>query len=188
VGAFLTICPRDDAQARQASDWCSDLQVELEARGHLLANTVNDRTPADRTGVETALQSPVDLVCYFGHGTRDAWLTHDVKTLDRKNATAAANRAIVSIACLTGRELGPEMVTAGAKAWLGFTINVPIVDPYKHVDPIGRSIVAGLSWFGRGANFEEVRFALQVALEVTSDQCESASGRFGSHPGRWLSY
>ena len=110
---FLMIRPRDDADARQASEWCSDLQVELEAMGHKLADAVDDRTPANRQEVETALQSPVNLVCYFGHGTKDALLTYDVETLGPQNVVAATQQAIVSVACLTGRELGPEAV----KVW-----------------------------------------------------------------------
>jgi hypothetical protein len=188
MGSFTTICPRDDAEARRASDWCADLRARLEAGGHWSAHIVDDRTPADRPAVELGLQTPVDLVLYFGHGATDAWLTDGAKTLDPSNVGTVAPQALVSIACLTGRDLGPEAVRAGATAWLGFTIMVPVVDPHKNVDPIGEAIVQGLAEFGRGACFADVCLALQTAFDALSRRCQGATGVYGGHPGRWLSY
>jgi hypothetical protein len=188
VGAFVTICPQDGAEARQASTWCDELRAEFEAKGHWFANWVDERTPADRAGTENALRERADLVCYFGHGAPDAWLTHDQATVDQANVRAAAGKAVVCIACLTSRELAPEAITAGVTVWLGFTIKVPVIDPHKNVDPIGEAMVAGLKWLASGASVGEAGDVLVGTLGEIADECEDLGGRFHNHPGRWATY
>src|ERR1700676_297439 len=72
---FSVVRPRDDADARQASEWCDDLVNRLVQYGHTEVDDVDDRTPADIAHIVVALSRRVDLVCYFGHGREDAWLT-----------------------------------------------------------------------------------------------------------------
>ena len=188
MGAFITICPQDDAGARQAATWCHELQAELEAKGHWFANWVDERTPADRAGIESALRERANLVVYVGHGASDAWLTHDQPTVDRSNVRAAAEKAVVCIACLTSRELAPEAITAGVTVWLGFAIKVPVIDPHKNVDPIGEAIVRGLTWLGSGASVGEAGEVLVATLGEIAEECDDMGGRFQGHPGRWATY
>lgn len=187
MSAFVIVRPQDDSAARQASDWCDALVAKFIAFGHTLVDDVDEATPAEAPEIERAMRAEARLVCYFGHGDRDAWHTDDQPMIDRGNVKAAAGKAVLSIACLTSRELGPDAVTAGVVTWLGFTIKVPVLVPHKNADPFGEAIVAALAGLASGATMGDVRDALVAACEqlvVEFDQ----SGRFHGHPAQPVGY
>jgi hypothetical protein len=187
VGAFAVVRPQDDATARQVSDWCDALVAELVARGHVLVDEVDEATPAEAAEIERALRAGAELVLYFGHGSRDAWRTNGRPTIYSGNVGAAAGKAVVSIACLTGRELGPDAVAAGLVAWLGFTIAFPVLAPHKNADPFGATIVSACAGLASGATMGGLRDAIVAAcaqLAVDFDH----GGRFFGHPGQPVGY
>jgi len=187
MGAFLLIRPQDDAAAEQASTWCDRLADELIAAGHELLGDVDDGTPPSAASIEAALDMPADLVCYFGHGAPDAWLTDGKATIDKVSAGAAAGKVVVSIACLTSRELGPAAVDAGVRSWLGFTIKVPVILPHKNVDIVGEALLAGLRALAQGATLGDVRDSLILAFDQLAADCDDG-GSLAGHPAQPIGY
>ena len=177
MSVFSVVRPQDDAVAQQTSGWCDDLIRKFTARSHHLASEVDRWTPADQAPIIALLGGSTDLVCYFGHGKRDCWLTNGIVTIDASSVHAAANKAVVSIACDTARGLGPDAVTAGVVAWLGFTILVAVMAPYKTRDPIGEAIVDGLDVLGHG-------YTMQAARDQVAANLDQLVNDF--QPGGWL--
>lgn len=188
MGDFAVIRPRDDAAAQQAADWCDQLVSDFLAAGHAVSADVDDTSPADTANIISALGSSATLVCYFGHGDDDSWLTGGTATIDASNVGAGAGKAVVSVACRTGRNLGPDAITAGVTSWLGFTIKVPVfaIALYKNVDPIGEAIVGGLSGLGTGGTMGQAR----AAIEANCDQlaADFDSGPLATHPVSQIGY
>lgn len=117
MGSFVLIRPRDDGDARQASDWADSLEANLNAIGHTTAADIGDWSPANTANISAALSSAqATLICYFGHGDKDRWLTAGSLTADHSHFTTAKSKAVVSIACKTGCNLGSDAITAGVES------------------------------------------------------------------------
>jgi hypothetical protein len=187
MGKFVVIRPEDDAAAEQASAWCSALVAELAARGHTLVEEVDELTPADTGSIEAALSAPATLVCYFGHGTPDSWQTNGETTIDKSNAGAAASKVVVSIACFTGRNLGPDAVNAGVTSWLGFTMKIPVIAPYKALDPVGEALVRGLEDLSTAGTIGDVRDSLITAFDELAVDYDDG-GALAGHPAQPVGY
>jgi hypothetical protein len=186
VGSFVVIRPSDDAPARQASDWCDDL-IALLTPAHHKAADVSDRTPAGASQVQTAAATACDVVFYFGHGSFDRWVTSGTTTLDASSASALSGKPVVSIACKTARDLGPDAITAGATAWLGFTIKVPVIKPHRTKDPLGEAIVNALSCLANGDAMQQARDAVAANLDgLVSDY--DTGGVYAHHPEAGIAY
>lgn len=184
--SFALIRPRDNAGARQASDWGDSVADAFLTSGHSKSIDIDDTSPADKAHIIPALGSKVGLICYFGHGSEHSWLTGGVGTVTAGDFTSAASKAVASIACKTGCNLGPDAVTAGVEAWLGFTISVAVIVPHKGVDPIGDAIVAGLSVLGAGQTMRQSRDELYSQLDQVRQDYDT--GRFSSYPVAVLGY
>jgi hypothetical protein len=188
MGDYAGICPCDDGSARQARDWYMRLDAELAQASHTQSAYVDDATPATRANILSALtNATAQVVLYFGHGTSDEWTRKGTVTVDRTNVSAANGKAVVSVSCKSGRNLGPDAVNnSGVKAWLGFTITVPVISPHSGSDPIGDAIVKGLATLANGT-MASVRTALETELrQVTADY--DTGGRFHNHPNALLGY
>lgn len=71
---------------------------------------------------------PCDLFIFDGHGLSDQLLGQSDVTLVDKGRVDKIGRAYMSVAaCLSGRELGPEAVRAGALGFLGYDAEVWVV-------------------------------------------------------------
>ena len=116
----------------------------------------------------------------------DEWLTLGRSTIDRSNVSAASGKAIVSIACSTGRNLGPDAVTAGVDSWLGFTMKFPVITPYLTQDPIGDAIAESLECLGHGKSLQDARDKISVKLSDVADEYDT--GAYSGFPDRWLGY
>lgn len=182
---LVVIRPRDDATTQQASDWCDALINRLSANGHTVVADVDDTSPPDTAQIHSALRHNCQLACYFGHGDRDSWLTAGTVTIDKSNVSAAARKAVVSIACKTGRNLGSDAITSGVRAWLGFTVRVPVLAPHKNVDPIGDTMVDALATLGSGRTMQDVRDAIERGFDRLADDYDTGplSGRHDSVTG-----
>jgi peptidase C25-like protein len=186
MGGFIVIRPKDDAAARQSSDWCDSLCARLSANGHLKTADIDDLSPPDATHILGAFAKGGELICYFGHGDEAAWLTSDVPTIDTTNVKAARAKSVVSIACKTAKVLGPDAITAGVTCWLGFTIKVPVMSPHKSRDPIGDAIVDGLSGLGVSKSMQQVRDDIYSHLDKLVADFDT--GSLSSHPASALGY
>ncbi|WP_324291069.1 hypothetical protein [Mycobacterium sp. Aquia_213] len=127
------------------------------------------------------------LVLYFGHGTSDEWTTSGTVTVDGSNVSAAKGKAVVSVACKTGRNLGPNAVNnGGIVAWLGFTIAVPVLPPHGMSDPIGDAIVNGVAKLASGT-MADARAAIEAQLRLLADDYDTG-GRYRDHPNADFCY
>lgn len=165
---------------------CAASNADLQAQGHLLISDIDDSSPADKSNIVAALKQTSDLVLYFGHGTEDSWLTNAKATADSSNISSASGKSVVSVACKTGRQLGPDAVTAGSTAWLAFTIKVPVISVYKTKDPLGEAIVDALAGLGRAKSVGDVRDDLVSNLDALVTEYDS--GRYSCHPQATMAY
>jgi hypothetical protein len=187
VSTFCVIRPQDDVEAKQASDWCDELITQLTRSGHSNTGDVDKFTPADTTNITVLLRGHAGVICYFGHGDENSWLTNSLVTIDSSNILAATGKPIVSIACKTARNLGPDAITAGITSWLGFSIAVAIIRPHKTRDPIGEAIVTGVARLGKGATMQQARDEIAAQLnQVVADY--DAGGKHASHPQSTFGY
>lgn len=187
MGTFIIIRPKDDAASKQASDWADRLVQELQAQRHKMVVDVDDQTPPNKGNISNALIRAADLVCYFGHGDESRWLTHSKGTIDGSSVHSARAKAVVSVACKTACKLGPDAITAGVSAWLGFTIMVAAISPHKNVDPIGDAVVDGLSVLAIGQTMQEARDEIaRLLAQVKRDY--DTKGKYHTHPEAALGY
>jgi hypothetical protein len=186
MSSFALIRPKDDARAQQASNWAGSVSAAFAKSGHTKLADVDDLSPANQANIIAALGSAVSLICYFGHGDEHSWLAGGAVMVQAADFSIAGAKAVVSAACKTGCNLGPDAVTSGVEAWLGFTLNVAVIAPHKGVDPIGDAIVAGLSVLGAGRTMQQSRDELYSELDKVVAGYDT--GAFSAHPGATLKY
>jgi hypothetical protein len=188
MSSFNVIRPRDDSAAKESSKWCDDLIAKLKAStaAHTVSSDIDDGSPADQANISAAMSAGVDLICYFGHGNSSAWLTANSPTIDAGTVGAGKGKAVVSIACETGLNLGADAITSGVESWLGFTIKVPVLLLKGGYDPFGEAIVEGLAELGEGKSMQEARDALFAALDQTVDDFDT--GFLSTDPSAPLGY
>ncbi|GAT03711.1 C25 family cysteine peptidase [Mycolicibacterium fortuitum] len=188
MGEYVGICPRDDGHSRIASDWYTRLSDRLKRSGHIEKYYLSDKRGADYSTIRIALaEVGPGLVLYFGHGTADAWTVQGKAVTHSSDAAVAKGKAVVSVACKTGRNLGPDAVNGGVVAWLGFTIPVPTIAPHGRLDPLGDAIVDGIAQLGNGGSMADARAALEAELRALSDEYRSG-GRFSHHPNAVIGF
>lgn len=57
----------------------------------------------------------------YSHGNESSLMCNGHRYVDRTNAQVFSGALVYSTACLAGKELGPVLIEAGCKAFLGFT-------------------------------------------------------------------
>jgi len=182
---YVVIRPRDDGAARQVSDWCDELVKRSTGNGHSLIGNVDDTSPASKTSILAALAINCRLACYFGHGDNNSWLTSGSVTVDKTNVGAATGKAVVSVACKTGRDLGADAFNSGVKAWLGFKVRVAVLAPHKNRDPVGDTMVDALAVLGNSGTMQDAYDAIKQGFDQLADDYDtgSLSGRHDSVAG-----
>ncbi|WP_054812360.1 hypothetical protein [Nocardia arizonensis] len=184
---FVGICPCDDGNSTTAADWYKDLVSRL-CGPHQERYCVDHMSPADQAGILQALrETNLNLVCYFGHGTSDDWLTSGNSTVNKTNVNAAAGKAVVSVACKTGRNLGAEAINQGVEAWLGFTIRVPIIPRHAHADPLGEAVADGLARLASQGTMQDARDKVEANMRQLIIDYDKG-GTYYSHPNSTLGY
>jgi hypothetical protein len=183
---FTTIQPRDDSVSIISGRWCEELSDQLRAKRHTRTLDIDDSTPADRSTIEAGIPKGGRLVCYFGHGDQDSWSTGGVPTIDGANVIAASGKAVVSVACKTGKHLGPDAITAGAESWLGFTISVPVFT-HGGTDPIGDALINALQVLGDGDSMQDAKDKLFSELDALIGDFDDG-GSLSSLPIATLGY
>jgi hypothetical protein len=183
---FVLIHPRDDGKAQRASVWARALEASLVAGGHNVVSDVTDLTPADTANIRSALGAAATLICYFGHGETHSWLTAGAVTVNATDFPAAVGKAVVSIACKTGCNLGPDAITSGVETWLGFTSRVAIMATAAGTYPLGDAIVDGLSLLGTSKTMQEARDEIYANLDQVLKDYDTG-GKYATDPviGYW---
>lgn len=186
MGSYSLIRPEDDGASQQASTWATDLDTKLVSRSHARVENIDQHSPADRATIEAAISKAADLVCYFGHGTETAWTTSNTATLDNHNVARLLDKVVVSVACKTGRNLGPDAVLSGVSAWIGFNISVATIRTHKGIDPIGDAIVDGVLKFDGGGTVRSVVDAIAANLDQVA--IDHDTGKHSGHPNAKIVY
>jgi len=76
---------------------------------------------AIRAKVAGELAKGVDLFIFYDHGDEDALIGQDEKAvIDLENAELLAGKEVFTLACLSAKELGPEVWSKGGTYW-GYT-------------------------------------------------------------------
>jgi hypothetical protein len=76
---------------------------------------------AVRQRVEQELTEGVDLFIFYDHGNEDALIGQDEKAvIDLKNCDRLAGKEVFTLACLSAKNLGPEVWRKGGTYW-GYT-------------------------------------------------------------------
>ncbi|GAI69839.1 unnamed protein product [marine sediment metagenome] len=76
---------------------------------------------AVRTKVSRELAKGVELFIFYDHGDEDALIGQDEKpVIDLENAGLLAGKEVFTLACLSAKELGPEVRSRGGTYW-GYT-------------------------------------------------------------------
>jgi hypothetical protein len=186
MGSYSLIRPADNRAALHSYDWAGVVDGVLTAAGHGKVHDVDSSTPANQANVAAALGGGADLILYFGHGDENNWLTRGATTIDKSNVGAARRKCVVSIACKTGRSLGPDAITAGIECWLGFTIKVVVIAPYFNADPIGDAIAYAVNLLGSQRTMQQARDAMEANLDQVARDYDT--GKYATHPSAVLGY
>jgi hypothetical protein len=182
MGSFVLIRPQDDAESRQASDWGKMIsEYWTKVTVHTKSQDINQYSPADAKTISAAIGSSADLVLYFGHGDDTSWLTSGSATIDASNVHPASGKAVVSVACKTGCNLGPDAITVGVRSWLGFTIMVAVVAMHKTRDPFGDAMYKGIQCLGSGGSMQNARDAIVSELDQLRKDFDKG-GSLNTHP------
>ena len=101
------------AFAAEILEWCQQAGIEV---------TELAEEDAARPAVENALErfNP-DILVFYDHGDKDALIVQDGKAvIDIKNCDRLAGKEVFTLACLSAKDLGPEVWRKGGTYW-GYT-------------------------------------------------------------------
>jgi hypothetical protein len=185
MASYALIRPEDDADARQASTWADSLGKKLSSISHNKTADVDAGSPPDQAQIVAALGAVCSLICYFGHGDKDSWLTGRTR-VKGGDFVPAKGKAVISIACKTGCNLAPDALTAGVRTFLAFSSKVAVIAIYNGADPIGDAIVDGLSVLSSGSTMQQSRDEIYSKLDGVVNDYDT--GQFRSHPAANFGY
>lgn len=111
------IRPEKDNVETVLSDWAGIIQAGC--RGSIVLSLVDLKgSMADRVKVEQSIENS-DVILYFGHGTKHAMGNPDA-LLDHANIYTCAGKILISVACETALDIGPEAINNNTRTFLGF--------------------------------------------------------------------
>ena len=124
---LLLICPDHDQLTRALRRWSADLGYSVVVPGDHAWRALHGGN-VTRANVEAALAGRPDAVFFYGHGEADRWLNAGTAITDLGNAHILAGKLVFSVACDSASRLGPEAVTRGARAYIGYdyTFTAPL--------------------------------------------------------------
>jgi hypothetical protein len=180
MGDFIAIHPDNvnDAAAGDLSRWCVEAIKRAGARGHGPSSQVSRATPCDRANVDSALAAPGDVVFFFGHGDEHSLKgERQASVVDNANAHQAKGKAVVAIACKSGRGLGPDAVVAGVRSYLGFNIKLGWLPPSRgQPDVFMDAMLNSVDVLLGGGSVQALRDAIYSELEKVADYYEHGAG------------
>jgi hypothetical protein len=181
--AYLRPNNPGDPPAGDLHAWCVELEQRLLVSGHSTTVAIDDTDPCDYAGSSAALGSHCDAVFFFGHGTSDQLIgTNGQAAVDRTNIANASGKAIIAVACLAGRSLGPDAIGAGVEVFLGWNAKLLwLGSPVGQLGPFGLAIVSSLEILGQGARLEEVKERLRDELDAVAEYYRTGLGSGGAN-------
>ena len=110
---WIIIRPKWDEVTEYCFNWAQEIVDLLKDRGLLIADLGGREIT--RSEVEKTLDKhPEAYVGFWDHGNEAClWGSKTEKVLDLKNSERLANREVFTLACLSAKELGPEVWRKG---------------------------------------------------------------------------
>jgi|RhiMetdeSRZDD1v2_1073273.scaffolds.fasta_scaffold33395_5 hypothetical protein len=180
MGKFIAIHPDNvnDSAAGDLSRWCVEATKRARAQGHHLSSHVTRVTPCDRANVDGALAAAGEVIFFFGHGDENSLKgENQAAVVDSKNAHQAKQKAVVAVACKSGRALGPDAIIAGVRSYLGFTIKLGWIPPYPgQPDVFMDAMLSSLDVLLGGGTLQDLRDRLYSELEAVADYYDTGAG------------
>lgn len=132
--AVLLIRPEADATEQVLSKVASDALSRAPVPGAQSLTpplpppgSPNVPQPLTRATVDQAITAgphPVHIL-YFGHGRRTQ-LGDPTVLIDSATFPHLKNALVLALACSSSERLGPDAVSSGVRAWVGFTRPIPV--------------------------------------------------------------
>lgn len=171
---FLLIRPANDAAALDLSNWCTNLIPTLAAGGHTVAGDLH-ATAATRAAIRSNLPAK-RCVTFWGHGTSTQLRGAGGPLVDTANVGLAAGSIFLAIACSSADVLGPDAISQGVEAWLGFNNLFVWVsrDPDRQFEP---AIAAGVKDLIAGGDVDSARAAIFTGLQRAFVFYQTGAGR-----------
>jgi hypothetical protein len=163
----LVITPGDDQTTKTAARWGADA-------AHVLGASLL-RSKA-RGAIDDAVAMATH-VFYFGHGERDAlvakvgWLRRWRRLVDHANLPGSG-RIVVAVACLSAKELGPDLArNGGVEAYIGWAGKMSW--PPDAPDPICLAITSGIRELADGGTVGDGASTMSNGFSSAHDQYEA---------------
>ena len=144
---ICAILSQDDDAAREIALWWAHAQPQWSAQ---------TRAAISQQQVTSELRQ-ARAVFYFGHGERDAWISHDgsVRFADTTTIGAAKDALVVAMACFSGDALGEAAISKGVRTYIGFTRKLYTVRSSPDLASAGASAVSVLLQGGTASQFTD---------------------------------
>ena len=112
----ILVRPRFDEPTQHTFAFASEILQWCQQAGFDVTDLAEGE--AIRAIVEQKLTPDIDLYIHYNHGNEDALIGQDKEAvIDLKNAKLLANKEVYTLACLSAKNLGPEVWRKGGKYW-----------------------------------------------------------------------
>lgn len=126
---ILYFSPRFDKATEVSNDYFEDLKV----KENISTRDILERENATRENLEKKIKD-YNILAFWDHGQSDALVANDNQnTVDNNNLDLFKGKEIWTVACLSGKELGPKAIKQGVSFYQGYTdvITITSVPPFK---------------------------------------------------------
>lgn len=119
--SLLATCPDYDKMTRYLSAWAKKLLDEVKAKGQEVYAL--EEQSVDRKHFEGMVRkNKPDIVFINGHGNSSQVAGHENEViLDAASAKLLVNTVIYAVSCQSAKQLGQDLVAAGADGYIGYT-------------------------------------------------------------------
>lgn len=165
--------PESDAVEVGLSSWAALLLTSVGGKSGLSIVDLR-RAQVTRSAVASAV-SGQDLVIFFLHGQKNG-LGSPTVYVDSKNFASLKGAVVIAFSCLAGDQLGPDAVTHGTRAFLGFdgllTNDLPQPALFGHyVETSVKPLVLA------GKSIDSVRSALRTGVQRIEKHYSTGPGK-----------
>jgi hypothetical protein len=122
-----------------------------------------------------------ESIAFWDHGNATYLVDQNKNHLiDLDNLTLLRNKEVWTVACLSGRELGPKAINAGARLWQGYDETVSVTDQVPFFDMFENSLNKGyLLRKLYNYNFKDCEKGQREAFKKNIELCESMPNNSG---------
>jgi hypothetical protein len=171
---FVLIRPANDAAAIDLSNWGANLRPDVASALHTLAADLY-AAATTRSAVDAAFPG-TRCVLFFGHGNYAELLGAGNILVDTANIGRISGNIFVAIACSSANVLGPDAVSQGVEAYLGFTDRFAWVsrDPDSQFEP---AATAGIRELLAGRTIDDAKLEMESGFQNTVRFYQTGAGR-----------